>query len=81
MRIASHVMAWGVLCFAPLPAFAQNAEPKAGKGEMRAACSADVQKFCASTERGKGQVRNCLEGHKAELSDACKAAMAARAKD
>jgi hypothetical protein len=80
MRIASRVMA-GVLCLAPLPALAQNAEPKSGKGEVRAACSADVQKFCASIERGKGQVRNCLEGHKADLSDACKAAIAARTKD
>jgi Cysteine rich repeat len=59
---------------------AQTQEPTTGKGQLKGACSADVQKFCADTPRGKGQVRACLETHQADLSDACKAAMAARSK-
>ena len=62
-------------------AFAQDAEPKTGnRGAVRAACSADVKKFCADAPRGKGQLRGCLQGHEAELSDGCKAALAARSK-
>jgi len=68
------------LLLLPLPVLAQSAEPKGGKGELRAACSTEVQKFCASVPRGKGQVRGCLESRQTELSDACKAAMAARSK-
>ena len=30
---------------------------------MRAACAADVQKFCANIERAKGAMRTCLEAH------------------
>ena len=64
-----------------LSVFAQTSEPKAGKGQLKGACSADVQKFCADAPRGKGQVRACLETHQAEISDTCKAAMAARSKN
>jgi len=46
---------------------------------MRAACAADVQKFCANIERAKGAMRSCLEAHDAQLSDGCKAARAERA--
>ena len=36
---------------------------------MRAACAADVQKFCANIERAKGAMRACLEAHETQLSD------------
>jgi len=65
---------------ATLPAFAQTSQPSTGKGALRSACSAETQKFCASTPRGKGQLRSCLQEHQAELSDGCKAAMSAQPK-
>jgi hypothetical protein len=64
-----------------LSVLAQTSDQQTGKGQMKGACSADVQKFCAGTPKGKGQIRGCLESHQAELSDACKAAMAARSKN
>jgi hypothetical protein len=60
---------------------AQTTESTTGKGQLKGACAADVQKFCASAPRGKGQIRACLESHQVELSDSCKAAMAARSKN
>jgi len=76
----------------PIAAIAQNvmqAAPAAEKSEARekyrAACSADVQKFCANVERAKGAMRSCLAAHEKELSAPCKAARderaAARGKD
>jgi Cysteine rich repeat len=76
MRICIAAVALSLLS---LSVFAQTSEPTAGKGQLKGACSADVQKFCADAPRGKGQVRACLETQ-AELSDTCKAAMAARTK-
>jgi hypothetical protein len=78
MRICIAAVALSLLS---LSVFAQTSEPKAGKGLLKGACSADVQKFCADAPRGKGQVRACLETHQAELSEACKTAMAARSKN
>ena len=46
---------------------------------MRAACGADVQKFCAGIERAKGAMRTCLDQHQNELSAACQTARAERA--
>lgn len=77
MRTGFRVVALMASLF-PLPALAQTTEPAVRKGELQAACSADVEKHCANAPRGKGQLRSCLEGHQAELSDACRAAMAAR---
>jgi hypothetical protein len=42
---------------------------------MRAACAADIQKFCANAERGKSS-RACLRTHRAELSPECASARA-----
>jgi hypothetical protein len=39
------------------------------KGE----CQADTEKFCKEIMAAKGDVGACLDQHKAELSDACKA--------
>jgi hypothetical protein len=69
------------LAVLPFTALAQNAtspSPEA-REKFRAACGADVQKFCADVERGKGAMRSCLETHEKELSAACKAARAERA--
>jgi hypothetical protein len=50
--------------------------PPAGGGGM-AACRDDAQKFC-SDKTGPDR-RACMEANKDKLSDACKAARAARA--
>ena len=61
---------------APAPTAAPAAAADATGGKRWEACKADVQKFCANLEKGKGVIRTCLESHKTELSDACKTSMA-----
>ena len=74
-----------VLALAALPmaALAQSTTPQKSTPEarekVRAACSTDVQKFCANVDRAKGAMRSCLEAHEQQLSTACKAARAERA--
>jgi hypothetical protein len=72
------------LALLPVTAMAQSAPtPDVAKAEarqkVRAACAADVQKFCANIERAKGALRGCIKAHENELSEACKAARAERA--
>ena len=40
--------------------------------EFKAACMADVQKFCQGIPAGKGKIAACLKSHETELSDSCK---------
>ena len=47
------------------------------KGE----CKADKQKFCKDVIEAKGDVGGCMDQHATDLSDACKAAREAKAKD
>jgi hypothetical protein len=47
---------------------------KQARAKMRAACAADLQKFCADVERGKGARRKCLRSHRTEISPECKSA-------
>jgi hypothetical protein len=51
----------------------------AGGGKRWAACAADLEKFCANIEHGKGKKRECLSQHQSELSDGCKTSMAKHA--
>jgi hypothetical protein len=77
------------LALLPATAFAQSAAPQSAvpeaRGKIRAACAADIQRFCTDIEHAKGAVRGCLETHEMQLSEGCKAARleraAARAKD
>jgi hypothetical protein len=82
-----------LLALFPLGALAQSAPPppaasaapaavpspalKEARAKMRAACAADVQKFCPGVERGKGGLRGCLREHRTELSSECMSARAA----
>ena len=52
-------------CLVPLPVFAQTAA-------QRAACGADVRKFCQGIKPGGGRLFACLAKQKDQLSDACK---------
>lgn len=40
------------------------------------ACKGDVQRFCPQVQPGGGRIVQCLRGHEAELSAACKDALA-----
>jgi cysteine rich repeat protein len=64
---------------AQTPAAPPSEEVAGMREKMRTACSADVQKFCGQTERGKGMMRACLEQHASDLSETCRAARAERA--
>jgi hypothetical protein len=78
------VIAWAADYGAkPNPPAATSAAPEAAPapgtvvvGPRWTACTAEVQKFCSTIERGKGKMRECLEAHAAEASDACKARLA-----
>jgi hypothetical protein len=60
------------------PAAATSEAKAQAREKVRAACAADMQKFCANIERAKGAMRTCLETHQQELTDTCKAARAER---
>jgi hypothetical protein len=36
------------------------------------ACKADIEKFCATVEKGQGRIMTCLKEHSTELSAGCK---------
>ena len=81
-RIGAAVL----LALIPLAALAQATAPPSppaaraspalseARAKMRAACAADVEKFCAGVERGKGGMRTCLREHRSELSADCTSA-------
>jgi len=64
-----------VAALAAQPGFAQPAG--AGAGSLRAACAADVTKLCPDAQPGNGSIRQCFASHRDQLSDGCKAALAA----
>jgi hypothetical protein len=77
-------LALGFMLAAPAIALAEDAAPAPATGKHWQACAAEVGKFCATVEKGKGLMRKCLESHQSELSDGCKTSMAehaAKAKD
>jgi Cysteine rich repeat len=85
MTMRTYAAALG-LALLPLTALAQTAQSPSSapaaqpdREAYRAACAADVQKFCANIEKAKGAMRGCLQTHEKELSASCKAARAERA--
>jgi hypothetical protein len=66
MKVSLHAAAFAALvAFACNPAHAQD---------VRGACKADREKFCASLTPGEGKFRECMDAHAAELSAECKTA-------
>ena len=48
-----------------------------GRGMVRQACAADIQKFCPDAKPGPGGgMRECIMSHQSSLSDGCKTALA-----
>jgi hypothetical protein len=80
------LLPWGALAQTttpPPPVAAPSASPapkarspamKQARAKRRAACAADLQKFCGDIEPGKGGRQKCLRSHRAEISPECKAA-------
>ncbi|HEX6001257.1 MAG TPA: efflux RND transporter periplasmic adaptor subunit [Hyphomicrobiaceae bacterium] len=61
------------------PATPKSGEPSAGatpgpRSKRRAACAADVKRFCAEVE-GRSAIAACLKASATQLSDTCKAAL------
>lgn len=57
-------------------AVAADGAAPAKSGGMRGACKADVQKFCAGTQRGDGRIAACLQQNHDQLSADCQGALA-----
>jgi hypothetical protein len=49
--------------------------PHGGRGALRAACQADIEKFCADVAKGGGHVMQCIREHQDQLSDSCQSAV------
>jgi hypothetical protein len=49
-----------------------------GGGPVRAACQSDIRALCGAVQPGGGRIRDCMREHRAELSAACKIALADR---
>ena len=47
-------------------------------GSMHGACMSDIKTLCGSIQPGGGRIRDCMREHRAELSTACKVAIADR---
>jgi hypothetical protein len=45
----------------------------AGPAAAQDACRAEADKFCKDMKPGEGKLLKCLQGHEAEVSDACRA--------
>ncbi|WP_439817607.1 cysteine rich repeat-containing protein [Zavarzinia sp. CC-PAN008] len=45
--------------------------------QVRSACAADMQRHCAGVQPGGGRILACFRQHQAELSPACREALAA----
>jgi Cysteine rich repeat len=66
-------LAAGVFLPILLPVLAL-AEP----GPLQGACMSDVKAMCGSIQPGGGRIRDCMKDHRAQLSVACKSAIADR---
>lgn len=49
---------------------------QSGQGAGRDACKTDIERFCASVQRGEERVRKCLSENRSQLSEPCKQAIA-----
>jgi len=63
-------------CLSLLSISALAQQPAPPSGEVLQACHADFQKFCPGVRPGGGRLQECMAPHKAELSQACKDALA-----
>ena len=70
MKRLAFLAAAAIALTAAAVGFAQPPSP-------RTACAADIAKLCPNAQPGNGSIRQCMQAHQSELSDACKQAIAA----
>ncbi len=46
-----------------------------GRGPVALNCADEITKLCAGKKHMHGEIRSCLEAHKAQVSDKCKHAL------
>ena len=46
-----------------------------GTGPVATACKKEIVRFCAKAGHGAAQTRTCLQGHRKQLSKACRTAL------
>jgi hypothetical protein len=61
----------------PHPGGGGEARREGGHTGMRKACGTDLEKFCASDQKGRDR-RMCLQSHMDQLSADCKTALSER---
>jgi hypothetical protein len=69
----SAVLIFAALGLSASVAFAADQPSNSG---ARGACKADAEKLCPGVERGHGRIAACLRQNEAQVSAACKDAMA-----
>ncbi len=47
-------------------------------GPLQGPCMSDVKALCGTVQPGGGRIRDCMKEHRAQLSTACKVAIADR---
>ena len=60
-------------------AAAESLSPRQEAHVLRSQCSGDFQKFCSGVQLGGGRAAACLRAHEAELTPACRSALASAA--
>ena len=58
------------------PALAMAAAPPVPSANVRAACTPDAKRLCGAVIRDPAARHKCMVAHRAQLSEACKAALA-----
>ena len=69
--IIRHVFSVAVILLLPNLAMA-------APGLLKGACAEDMNALCGSVQPGGGRIRDCMREHRAQLSNACKIAIADR---
>jgi hypothetical protein len=69
--IIRHVFSFAVILLLPNLAMA-------APGLLKGACGDDMKALCGSVQPGGGRIRDCMREHRAQLSNACKIAIADR---
>jgi hypothetical protein len=81
MRVSRLVVLFGLAVAAAPAAVAQtgpNPTPNPTNAQVRAACRADIERFCPGVQQGGGRIGKCLKPHAQELSPECLEAAKAR---
>lgn len=78
MRMLRLVVLLGLAIGAAAPAAVAQTGPNPTNAQLRAACRADAERFCAGVQTGGGRIAKCLKQHVQEVSPQCIEAYKAR---